>query len=62
MGAVHKNQLITCVVALLGKSDLRTYSNYSEEKMILEIVTINLGGLLGYGANCYLIKTDSDIF
>ena len=23
-----------------------------------EITTINLGGMLGYGANCYLIKTD----
>jgi hydroxyacylglutathione hydrolase len=24
-----------------------------------EITTINLGGMLGYGANCYLIKTDT---
>jgi hydroxyacylglutathione hydrolase len=27
--------------------------------MMQEITTINLGGMLGYGANCYLIKTDT---
>jgi hydroxyacylglutathione hydrolase len=26
--------------------------------MIQDVTTINLGGMLGYGANCYLIKTD----
>lgn len=27
--------------------------------MLQEITTINLGGLLGYGANCYLVRTDT---
>jgi glyoxylase-like metal-dependent hydrolase (beta-lactamase superfamily II) len=24
-----------------------------------EITTIQLGGLMGFGANCYLVKTDT---
>ena len=30
----------------------------ADENMMPEIAAIKLGGLLGYGANCYLIRTD----
>jgi hydroxyacylglutathione hydrolase len=38
--------------------ELRIAPKYDEENLMQEITRIHFGGLLGYGANCYLVRTD----